>query len=356
MNTAKLFVRQLILVGLSFYAVASGSAQVINLSAQAASQAAYDPSRNVLYVPLTSASKLDIVDFNTNNISGQIGTLLGPVGVDINAANTRVCVTNANAKTVQLIDLSTQASIASYNINFITNHVMYECAFTASGKVVFGFSDNGSGSPTFTQLARWDPVGGTLSTFGFNLQEPHYVRRSADGQTYGAFEWNANPARAVLYNSADTQVATNSSVPTDYVGTVPSNPGYNSMAINDDGTTVFAGKAIYPRALTTGITLSQYAAPIFLRDGSIIALSNKVSNTFTQWTRMSGQTGAVLASGNLPVSVSALPSSFLVRTTHSTTAYGNDRVTVVDRAAPKTVTFTLPINLPAAAQDWQTYE
>lgn len=333
-------------------------AQTINIGA-ASTQAAYDSQRNYIYVPIPSGNRIETVDLNTNTVVASFPTGGGPAGVDVNAAKTQICVTNQTGKTVQTFNIDTRTQASTYNVGGITDHQPGECAFTSTGKVTFGFVNNGafSGpSATTKQIHQWDPVANTMTTFGFALQEPHYIRRSADYQTIGAFEWNKNPARGVLYNSGTTQVSTNSSVPTDFSGSVPFNPGYNSMALNDDGTVVFAGKATYDRQFALVSNLPTYAAPIFLSDGTVLALSNASGNTYTGYTRMNAQTGAVLTTGVLPTTVAGLPFSFLLRTTHSSTSAGVERIAVIDRTNQRVVLFNVTIFVPAAAQDWTLFE
>ena len=350
------------------FSVAIATAQTINLSGKPGLQAAYDPQRDLLYIPLIDTNRIAVVDMDTQVQTHTIlGTNGGPIGIDINSAATRIAVTNETAQTIQLFDLNTESVIDSYDFSFITDHQPGELAILASGNILFGFQNNGSGGLSFKKVSAWNPSEGTLTTFGPSLQEPHYIGRSYGRHTVVTLESNMNPAWGIAYDENLTEICRNQNIPTDYSGSVPPHPGYNITAVNEIGTRIFAGKNVYNHNFQLITTLPEYSEPIFLSDGTILALSNDTGSNFTSFTKMNAGTGSVISTGLLPEPVSDLPDVFLVLASppppiplakaRNYFPPGLNRICAVDRANNKVVVFTVQVEPPASVNmPWDMLE
>lgn len=292
--------------------------QTVSLSGKPGLQAARGYSPDRLYVPLVDANRIAVVDLwtmqQTHTITGTDGE---PIGIDTgwrSFGQDVIVVTNRSAQTIQMFDLDTETEIDSYDFSFITDHEPGEVAYLSSDKIVFGYQNNGSGGLSTKRISAWDPSEGTFSTFGYALQEPHYIARSGYRGKFVALESNENPAMGVAYDNQLNQIATNTNIPTDYSGTVPPSPGYNITSLNNSGDRIFAGKNIYDQNFQLITSLPEYSEPIFLSDGTIVALSGDTGANFTTYTRMDPETGEILTTGPLPTPVSDMPDVFLVLT------------------------------------------
>jgi YVTN family beta-propeller protein len=282
------------------------------------------------YITNSLSSTVSVIDTTSNTVVATIGVGLGPAGVAVNLAGTRVFVSNLVSNNLSVIDTATNAVIATtpvgaspggVAVNALGTRVYVANADSNSISVI----DTATNAVVATVAVGMYPIGVAVSPTGSRI----YVANS-DSNSISVIDAATNavvatialssspqaiavdPAGARLYVTTDSvsviDTATNSAVGAIVVGTSPA-----GIAVNSAGTRVYVANgdsnnvSVIDTATNTVVaSVTVGATPVGLavnRSGTRVYVANFGSNNVSVLDATTNNVIATIVVGLSPVAL-----------------------------------------------------
>ena len=286
------------------------------------------PAPSYAYIPNFNSGTVSVIDTATNTYPDTVKVGLGPCGVAVNQAGTKVYVTNSKSNTVSVIDTATKDVTATVPVGYKYNP--FGIAVTPDGTKVYvtnrdinGVSVIDAVTNTVTAMV---PVGSYPLGVTVNQAETKVYVANRYSNTVSVIDTATNTVTAtVKIGFGPRGVAVNQAGTKVYVTNCESN---DVSVIDTDSNTIAATVPVgrYPFGVAVG------------PDGTKVYVANEGSNNVSVIDTATNTVTATVHVGNSPYGIAAAPDGTKIYVAN----FKSSTVSVIDTATNK-VTVTVHV-------------